>query len=260
LLACAFLGVGSHLALDALNTYRVRPLLPFDPRWWYGDAAVIVDPWLWLVLGAGATLGATRTRASDLGWLLVAAATAFVMLRSGHVPTPALAGWACAMAAILAARFGWLPRPPRRAAACAGVVLAALYVGAAFATAAAARQRALTAIEALLPAGARIDAASVTPLPAVPWRHECLVVHEGHVRRVRVDLLTGATSFGPPLAQRLDDPVLERVRMTQRLRAWRTFARVPYVARSGTTVIVGDLRYGYAPAERDWSSLEIAVD
>jgi inner membrane protein len=28
-------------------------LAPFDWRWFYGDAVFIVDPWLWLALGAG---------------------------------------------------------------------------------------------------------------------------------------------------------------------------------------------------------------
>ena len=38
LLAAAAMGVGSHLLMDAANSYGVRPLLPWSDRWMYGDA------------------------------------------------------------------------------------------------------------------------------------------------------------------------------------------------------------------------------
>lgn len=56
LLLLSYLGVLSHVALDGLNNYGVRFLMPFDQRWFYGDALFIVDPWLWLVLGMGVWL------------------------------------------------------------------------------------------------------------------------------------------------------------------------------------------------------------
>src|SRR5262245_36731429 len=37
LLALSYLGVISHVLLDLLNNYGVRPLAPFDWRWLYGD-------------------------------------------------------------------------------------------------------------------------------------------------------------------------------------------------------------------------------
>jgi membrane-bound metal-dependent hydrolase YbcI (DUF457 family) len=59
----AALGLSSHLLLDGLNTYGVRPWLPFDATYYYGDTAFIVDPWLWLLFGAAACLGAPRRAA-----------------------------------------------------------------------------------------------------------------------------------------------------------------------------------------------------
>ena len=56
LLAISYVGVLSHVFLDYLNTYGVRLLSPVSERWFYGDAAFIVDLWLWLTLGAGAWL------------------------------------------------------------------------------------------------------------------------------------------------------------------------------------------------------------
>jgi inner membrane protein len=59
-LLLSYVGVLSHVALDLLNTYGVRLLLPFDRRWFYGDAVFIIDPWLWLALGAGVWLARRR--------------------------------------------------------------------------------------------------------------------------------------------------------------------------------------------------------
>ena len=52
LLAC-YAGVLSHVGMDWLNNYGVRLLMPLSPRWFYGDAVFIVDPWLWLILAVG---------------------------------------------------------------------------------------------------------------------------------------------------------------------------------------------------------------
>ena len=68
LLLLGYVGVLSHVAMDWLNNYGVRLLMPFSGRWFYGDAVFIVDPWLWLVLAAGAILarrgGDTRIAAA----------------------------------------------------------------------------------------------------------------------------------------------------------------------------------------------------
>ena len=61
LLGLSTLAVASHPALDWLNTYGVRFLMPFDNTWFYGDALFIVDPWVWLMLGAPVVLARSAT-------------------------------------------------------------------------------------------------------------------------------------------------------------------------------------------------------
>lgn len=61
LLLLSGVGILSHVFLDFLNNYGVRLLMPFSRDWFYGDAVFIIDPWLWLVLGAG-VLWARRRR------------------------------------------------------------------------------------------------------------------------------------------------------------------------------------------------------
>src|SRR5215216_2877037 len=43
LLLLAAVSIATHPLLDWMNTYGVRWLMPFDGRWFYGDALFIVD-------------------------------------------------------------------------------------------------------------------------------------------------------------------------------------------------------------------------
>jgi inner membrane protein len=66
----------SHLLLDYLNTYGVRPFLPFDGTWFYGDALFIIDPIfdvvLMAVLAAGHFLSSRRRQLAVAGLIAVA--------------------------------------------------------------------------------------------------------------------------------------------------------------------------------------------
>jgi inner membrane protein len=67
LLILSALGVASHPALDWLNTYGMRWLMPFADTWFYGDTLFIADGIVWALLLAG--LLATRwMRAERLPW------------------------------------------------------------------------------------------------------------------------------------------------------------------------------------------------
>jgi inner membrane protein len=81
LILLAYVGVLSHVALDFLNTYGVRLLMPFESRWFYGDAVFIIDPGLWVVLGSGVWLARRHHSATPArGALAFAAAYVLVML------------------------------------------------------------------------------------------------------------------------------------------------------------------------------------
>jgi inner membrane protein len=53
LLIASLIASATHPLLDWTNNYGVRLLLPWNPRWFYGDLVFIVDPFIWLVLIAG---------------------------------------------------------------------------------------------------------------------------------------------------------------------------------------------------------------
>jgi inner membrane protein len=71
LLVLSYVGVVSHVFLDLLNNYGVRLLMPFSGRWFYGDVLFIVDPWLWVILGAAVLAGrAGRTQRTRVALVL----------------------------------------------------------------------------------------------------------------------------------------------------------------------------------------------
>lgn len=67
LLALAYIGWLSHPALDFLNTYGIRLLMPFSDQWFYGDTLFIIDVWLWLALGLGVFFARRRAKRRQPG-------------------------------------------------------------------------------------------------------------------------------------------------------------------------------------------------
>ena len=104
-LALAYLAVLTHPALDWLNTYGVRFLMPFDGTWFYGDALFIIDPWVWLFAATAVVLAHTRARPSIGGWL--ALGVAVTSLVTGFAGTPAASRllWCAGVATIVGLRL-----------------------------------------------------------------------------------------------------------------------------------------------------------
>jgi inner membrane protein len=69
----------SHPLMDWTNNYGVRPFLPFDSSWIYGDILFIVDPILWLLLG-GVSFLLARSRRARYFWIGFGAVAFGVML------------------------------------------------------------------------------------------------------------------------------------------------------------------------------------
>ena len=64
----SFIGCLTHPALDWLNVYGIRLLMPFSDRWFYGDTLFIIDLWLWALLGI-ATWWSLRREKRGGNWM-----------------------------------------------------------------------------------------------------------------------------------------------------------------------------------------------
>jgi inner membrane protein len=117
LLLVAAVSIWTHPLFDLFNTYGVRLLMPFSPRWFYGDTLFIVDPWVWLVLGVGSVVSLRRARAVPVG-----AASPAVMARV-HRPARMAVISVAAYIAIMAVS-SWIGRVlvERQAEAAGGLV------------------------------------------------------------------------------------------------------------------------------------------
>jgi inner membrane protein len=86
LLGIAFLGVWSHPLLDWLNTYGIRLLMPFNDTWFYGDTLFIIDPWFWLLAGAGVVLARSESWRGIGAWIVLGTALTALIVSADMVP------------------------------------------------------------------------------------------------------------------------------------------------------------------------------
>src|SRR6266508_1528106 len=80
LLVASFVATATHPILDWTNNYGVRFLLPWNPRWFYGDFVFIIDPFLWTVLGGAVFLLTAKTRKRLIIWLVIALVPSYLVL------------------------------------------------------------------------------------------------------------------------------------------------------------------------------------
>jgi len=113
----AYLGGLGHTFMDFTNVYGVHPLRPFSGRWFYGDLAFVVDPWIWLILGSAVVWLTTTDAARTFLWFVIGVIAALVVglaLRHPYdsqmltVPTAARVIWFVGLAIIVAGTlFRW---------------------------------------------------------------------------------------------------------------------------------------------------------
>jgi inner membrane protein len=249
-LGLAVLGVLTHPALDWLNSYGIRLLMPFSERWFYGDSLFIIDPWVWLALAAplAAVYAATRRRQVIWG-MLAAVATGLMMLVTG-IPLAARVLWALALAAALLhvvrlRRSGRL-EPATTVGARAALAFMALYIGGMIVadSAASARVRQEAAGQ-----GLAVTDVMVAPVPANPLAGEVVVVTGEEyrlgrfhwLRRPHVEWEPRPIPFG-----RRDEVVLATLHLPE-VRDFLRWSRFPFVdvqeGEDGYVVRFGDARY-----------------
>lgn len=272
-LLLALVALGSHPLLDLLNVYGLRPWLPFDGRWVYGDLVFILEPWQWLFLGGAVLLGREQRGKLDWIWAALLSCGALIVAlawRAGHAAgAPALL-WGLGLAALLAARALDLGRARSRALlACSGA-LALGHLGLLAVLGPRAAARGLEAAGPALESGEQVLAITHAPAPLDPRRWTVVLQSERALLEVAVHL-GGGIGDVRRIERGLDDARVRAALQSDCAAAWRGFARFPVAAlrqgADGTRVELYDARY-QAGSTLDgdgagtWSSvvLEVAPD
>jgi inner membrane protein len=230
LLAVATVGVVTHPALDWLNNYGLRWLMPFDGRWFYGDAVFIIDPWLWLLLGGGALLTFSRSRPAQIRWaVFFALASALIFANGGLVPWLSAVLWVVGIAVLVAAwwRLRAAPRPALERAAQAALLLAAVYITALVAASNAARSDVRAAAAAR---GIEAEEVSLAPAPANPFRGDVVVMTRDHYYTGRFDwLATPHFVLDDERVERPRGPLFEAAARQRDARHYLVWSRFPVI-------------------------------
>jgi inner membrane protein len=79
LMVASIIVTATHPLMDWTNNYGVRPLLPWNSTWIYGDFVFVIDPVLWLTLGGAAFLLTSNNKKKLGAWLLLAAVLTFLV-------------------------------------------------------------------------------------------------------------------------------------------------------------------------------------
>ncbi|HTY06813.1 MAG TPA: metal-dependent hydrolase [Gemmatimonadales bacterium] len=120
--------LASHLCMDWLGSYGLRPFLPWSDQRYYGDWVGIVDPLFWLVPLVLLAWGQTRRWPVALGATILTALILLLVFRYSGVAT--WLRWSCAAVAaagVVGWHRHWFGPGARRAAAATALLILSGY-------------------------------------------------------------------------------------------------------------------------------------
>lgn len=231
ILALAFIGVWSHPLLDWLNTYGVRLLMPFSETWFYGNTLFIVDPWFWLLSGAGLVLACRHSKAL-LGWALLAGMATFVILSTALAPPLVKIFWLVSITAIALLR--WRAALPGLWTNRVGLATLTLYIGVAYGLARLAEGQYESETQ-------KEHAVQANPLPGNPFHHRVVTVTNSHYRIIKPDGKVIEAPRYPP------NQIVRKAMDSDAIKGFMNWTRFPYwqVREKADSWVVEfrDLRY-----------------
>lgn len=244
LLGLSALGILTHPALDWLNNYGMRWLMPFRGTWSYGDSVYIMDPWLWLVLGAGWLAGRRPNLTLAAIWLVIT----LLILRIVFRRSPEYLPLVIVIALLLLGALLWrLPQSfSSSRVASVAVILACAYIG----TRLLIHGMTVGRVDREL---ARLEVTSVEAIMAAP--HPIDPTRWDVVARTATDYRSGLYSWrdgvltldAHRITRPVESPEWSAARGHPSIRGFMTWVRFPWyeVERTATEtrVIVGDARY-----------------
>ena len=245
-LVLSYIGVWTHPILDWLNTYGVRLLMPFDGRWFYGDALFIIDPWVWLLAGAVVVLANTKSAISQTTWLIFGIATTALVTGVSVVPATARWTWIAGIAVIVGLRISGqvhtqLPRVAIACLTCIAVYAGSMAVGSHLAT----RQ----VSQWLSDRGSDSSVIMAGPLPANPFVRDVIILDESHYHFLELNWLRSDPFqiTGPAIPRGPNTPIINAALKAPSIKGLMTWIRFPAYSvnavADGYIVTIQDVRY-----------------
>jgi inner membrane protein len=245
----SYLGGLGHAFMDYTNSYGIRPLEPFDSRWFYGDLVFVVDPWIWLILGSAVVWLTARGAFMSAFWFIVGSLTGLVVALARRNPAadeaavPDLARiiWFAGLAIII---VGALARWGRRGPGLArwALLLLAFYYGAS----ALAHRSAITLGFRSPPAEAEITRIAAWPVPANPTVWQAVASGPSRLFRGNLNIQTKQVEWRE--AGILDADIAAALRTSRDGEVFLRFARFVdskvEETPEGYNVLLRDLRFG----------------
>lgn len=231
----AYLATWSHPALDWMNTYGVRLLMPFDGTWFYGDTLFIIDPWFWLLGAAGVVLARSKTKKGIIGWSILGTLASALVLLVPMVPWGVKALWAVGVVAIVAGRYLGPRAEITRVVSRTTFGTLLLYFGIVYGIARIAEDD----VREQYPDANEVQA---NPAPGVPFDHRLVVVEPD---RYVVHPEDGSPPF--EVEREEPTPVVEAAMKAESVKGFVNWTRFPYwnveELDDGWEVTFRDLRY-----------------
>lgn len=272
LLLVSFIVSATHPLLDYTNNYGIRPFLPWDPKWFYGDFVFIVDPYLWLILGGACFLLSAKTMTGKIVWGVVAAIITFLLVlspRSSSLPNIRVIAliWIVGLLVLIILFVkGAGRRWGRKIAFVAFALMLCHWSFLAFQHSRAVARANEEAARLVNPNGERVVRLAAMPTLANPFRWDCAFETDRATYRFNFGLSDetppGNVIRYPKVAPGLTDKVVEQ----RPGRIFLGFARFPVMrledpgCTSRTLVQLADLRYTEPGSSRGTFALELPVD
>ena len=278
LFAASMVAAITHPLMDWTNNYGVRPLLPWSSRWFYGDLVFIVDPYMWLVLGAAAFLLTSNTRLKTTAWAILAAITTLLIVSAARRGLDDNGGlkiasviWIAGIITLIGLRFFHVNKRLGRSTAMAALGFVVLYwSGLAIMHRFAYANSLAVGNELAKQRGEKLVRAVAMPAVATPFRWQSVAETDRAVYRFSVGVtdpsaqLNSAARYEKPAGQAAQLVALaEQDRRAQTLLAFARFplARLADENCVGSTLVqFADLRYTEPGTGRGNFSVNIPID
>jgi inner membrane protein len=277
LVIASLIATATHPLMDWTNNYGMRFLLPWSPKWSYGDFVFIIDPFIWMVLGGAAFLLTSRTKKQIAAWVVIVLLSSYLVLVGAPGPAQlenaaVIRGlWIAALIVLVTLFVKNFGQKFGAKLAIAALVTVMIYLaGLAAAHSLALRQAQTAAAEIAGKNNEQVLKLAAMPTVANPTAWICALETDRASYRFSVSLLRSGA--GPSKVSRFEKPTgpeavaLAEAERDYRARVFLGFARFPAMNVVGedcatqTLVQFADIRYTEPGRGSRAFSLELPVD